>query len=118
MACRNSRAPQVIAYWLTSASMAAFAASFSSGGHEKSGKPCERLMPPCARHRRVISRMTDSVKVSALALTRGAPMLTAPSCRSAACSVLPVGELLGGESTDDVAVGVDLDPLAQHRRRR
>src|SRR3954452_4281734 len=70
MAARNSLAPQVIAYWLTSASIAAFAASLSSGGQAKSGKPCERLMPLCCRHSRVISRMTDSVKVSALALMR------------------------------------------------
>ena len=45
---RKSRAPQVIAYWLTSASMAAFAASLSSDGHGKSGKPWARLTAPCA----------------------------------------------------------------------
>src|SRR3954453_7523601 len=93
IACRKSRAPQVMAYWLTSASIAALAASLSSGGQEKSGKPWERLIPSCCRHRRVISRITDSVKVSAFALMRCAiaagdgagvgagEMLTPPSCR-------------------------------------
>src|SRR4051812_41229712 len=70
MARRKSGAPHVIAYWLTSASIAALAASFSSVGHGKSGKPCARFTAPRSRASRVISRMTDSVKVSALALIR------------------------------------------------
>src|SRR6516225_1945627 len=63
---RNDGSPQVIAYWLTSAWMAAHAASLIACGAAKSGKPCARLMPasPCAtRILRVISRITDSAKV-------------------------------------------------------
>src|SRR6516225_2266565 len=42
--------------------MARFAASFNRSGAAKSGKPCARLTAPHFRARRVISRMTDSVK--------------------------------------------------------
>src|SRR4051794_21873007 len=49
--------------------MAALAASLSSCGQPKSGKPCARLIAPCAIASRVISRMTDSVNVCALLLT-------------------------------------------------
>ena len=45
MASRSGLAPQVTAYWLTSASIAALAASFSSAGAGKSGNPCARLTP-------------------------------------------------------------------------
>src|SRR5947207_4689037 len=57
-------------YWLTSASIAALAACFSSSGHGKSGKPWARFTPLCSRHNRVISRMTDSVNDAALLLTK------------------------------------------------
>src|SRR5271165_2160300 len=43
------------------------AASFTSAGAAKSGKPCERLTALCFIARRVISRITDSVNCSALA---------------------------------------------------
>src|SRR5713226_5198207 len=43
------------------------AASFTSAGAAKSGKPCERLTASCFNARRVISRMTDSVNCSAFA---------------------------------------------------
>src|SRR5258708_37946964 len=43
------------------------AASFTSAGAAKSGKPCERLTALCFKARRVISRMTDSVNCSAFA---------------------------------------------------
>ena len=46
MASRNRFAPQVIAYWLTSALMASQAARLMSSGAGKSGKPCERLTAP------------------------------------------------------------------------
>src|SRR3982751_4401299 len=54
-----------------SAWTAAAAASLSSGGHGKSGKPCARLTAPAATARRFISRMTDSVNRSARAEIRG-----------------------------------------------
>ena len=62
-AMRRPGVPQVIAYWLTSSCMARQAASLSSPGAGKSGKPCARLIAPCRLATRVMSRMTDSVKV-------------------------------------------------------
>src|SRR6266545_4113992 len=58
-----------MAYWLTSASMAALAACFSSGGQGKSGNPWARLIASCSSASRVISRMTDSVNDPTLPLT-------------------------------------------------
>src|SRR5215471_12145826 len=49
-----------------SALIALQAASFTAAGAGKSGNPCERLMPPLASLRRVISRITDSVNCNAL----------------------------------------------------
>ena len=66
IARRNSRAPQVMAYWFTSAQMARTAASFTSAGAAKSGNPWARLMASCSMASRVISRMTDSVNCCAL----------------------------------------------------
>ena len=68
MAARRPFAPQVIAYWLTSSWIARDAASLSSGGQAKSGKPWARLTAPASTARRFISRMTDSVKLAALAV--------------------------------------------------
>src|SRR5579871_796804 len=62
MASRNGLAPQVMAYWLTSSAIACAAAFFNGSGAGKSGKPCARLMAPWLIARRVISRITDSVK--------------------------------------------------------
>src|SRR5215207_5059355 len=70
MARRSGGAPATIAYWLTSANSAAAAASLSSVGAGKSGKPWARLTAPAWTARRFISRMTDSVKLSALRLMR------------------------------------------------
>src|SRR5713226_2837850 len=50
-----------------SSEMACRAASLTSAGAAKSGKPCERLTALCFKARRVISRMTDSVNCSAFA---------------------------------------------------
>src|ERR1700747_2888526 len=50
-----------------SSEMAWRAASFTSAGAAKSGKPCERFTAPCFIASRVISRITDSVNCSALA---------------------------------------------------
>src|SRR5687767_2510805 len=55
-----------MAYWLMSSPMALIATSLSSAGAAKSGKPWARLTASCAMARRVISRMTDSVKEAAL----------------------------------------------------
>ena len=66
MASRKPRAPHVIAYWLTSASIASTAACLTSAGAGKSGKPCARLTASCSIARRVISRITDSVNDAAL----------------------------------------------------
>src|SRR4051794_23007912 len=70
MASRKSRAPQVIAYWLTSSAIACMATRLMSSGAAKSGKPCERLTAPCLIASRVISRITDSVNEFALLETR------------------------------------------------
>src|SRR3954467_12033078 len=66
IASRSGRAPHVTAYWLTSALMAAHAASLTAAGAAKSGNPCDRFTPPCFSLSRVISRMTDSVNCRAL----------------------------------------------------
>ena len=50
-----------------SRSIARFAASLSSRGVAKSGKPCARLTPPCRLQSCVMPRMTDSVKLAAFA---------------------------------------------------
>src|SRR5437899_9603028 len=66
IALRKDRAPQVMAYWFTSARMARQAASLISAGAGKSGIPCARFTAPWSWARRVISRITDSVKLRAL----------------------------------------------------
>ena len=65
IASRSAGLPQVIAYWFTSPRIAAHAASFIGSGIGKSGKPCARLIAPYSFATRVISRITDSVKLSA-----------------------------------------------------
>ena len=65
MASRNPRAPHVMAYWLTSASIASTAARLTSSGAGKSGNPCARLTAPRSIASRVISRITDSVNDAA-----------------------------------------------------
>ncbi len=67
--------PHVIAYWLMSSWTAAAAAALSSGGQAKSGNPWARLTAPAATASRFISRITDSVKRSALAEMRGRAIL-------------------------------------------
>src|SRR5438270_12134877 len=44
IAWRSDLAPQVIAYWLTSAAMASWAARLISAGGGQSGRPCARLV--------------------------------------------------------------------------
>src|SRR6266480_5164270 len=61
-AFRRRAAPQVMAYWLTSSRIARAAASFRTAGAGKLGNPWERLIAPCSFARRVIPRITDSVK--------------------------------------------------------
>src|SRR3954469_4000433 len=65
IASRSAGLPQVIAYWLTSPWIAAHAASFIGSGIGKSGKPWARLIAPYWLAIRVISRITDSVKLLA-----------------------------------------------------
>ena len=62
--------PHVMAYWFTSRLMASQAACLSAAGAGKSGKPCARLMAPCFAARRVISRMTLSLKRAAFFETK------------------------------------------------
>jgi hypothetical protein len=69
-----------MAYWLMSASIAAFAASLSSGGQAKSGKPWARLTASWIAAWRVISRITDSVNEAARAETRARSVI-GPLCR-------------------------------------
>src|SRR5262245_14687000 len=64
IALRSAALPQVTAYWLMSPLIAAHAASFIGSGIGKSGKPWARLIASCWLAMRVISRMTDSVKVA------------------------------------------------------
>ena len=64
--------PQVIGYWLTSPSMAAMAARFTSSGAGKSGKPWARLIASCSIASLVISLITDSVSAAAVADARAA----------------------------------------------
>src|SRR5438034_11467020 len=71
IASRNPVAPHVIAYWLMSRAIASAAAALSSAGAGKSGNPWARLIAPAAAARRLMSRMTDSVKVSVLWDRRG-----------------------------------------------
>src|SRR6476469_7141178 len=63
IAMRSAELPQVTAYWLMLPWIAAHAASFIGSGIGKSGNPCARFTASCWFAMRVISRMTDSVKV-------------------------------------------------------
>src|SRR4029077_734652 len=67
-ALRKFFAPHVIAYWFTSPSMAARAASLILAGAAKSGNPCARFTAPYNIACRVISRITDSVNCETLSL--------------------------------------------------
>src|SRR6188768_2593158 len=118
MAARSSGAPQVTAYWLMSASMARAAAALIASGAGKSGKPCDRLTAPCRCARRVISRMTDSVKQAALRETRSFVMPERLSGAGAA-SLRPCRDLVEADVTVVVqqrqVCAVGLEPL-QHAR--
>src|SRR5437762_2390469 len=60
-----------MAYWFTSSRTARAAASLTDSGAGKSGNPWARFTPPCCWHRRVISRITDSVNRVLRSETRG-----------------------------------------------
>src|SRR5580704_9451803 len=78
--------------------MAARAASFTSAGAGKSGKPCAKLTAPCCRARRVISRITDSVKYSAFSesIRRAvAAILSAVGFASAELVIVVLGKTKG-----------------------
>src|SRR6266849_9128934 len=78
-ACRSCGAPQVVAYWLYPSRSAALAASRIRRSVSKSGKPCAkltaRLGPLRARFNRVISRMTDSLKLWTFSDSRSVPRI-------------------------------------------
>src|SRR5260370_19187026 len=80
-AARSCGAPHVVAYWLYPSRSAAAAASRIRGSVWKSGKPCAKLMarsgPFRARFKRVISRMTDSVKLWAFSERRSVARIRA-----------------------------------------
>src|SRR5229473_761797 len=73
-AWRSCRAPHVVAYWLNPSLSASAAASRIRGSVAKSGKPWAKLTarsgPLSARFNRVISLMTDSVKLCAFSDSR------------------------------------------------
>src|ERR1700674_1184690 len=73
-AWRSCGAPHVVAYWLNPSRNAPAAASRIRGSVLKSGNPCAKLTarsgPLSWRFNRVISRMTDSVKLWALSDSR------------------------------------------------
>src|SRR6266849_3641882 len=83
-ASRNGAAPQVVAYWLKPPRSASTAASTMRGSVSKSGKPWAKLIarsgPLSSRFCRVISRMTDSAKLSAFSDSRAAGLV--PRIRS------------------------------------
>src|SRR4030088_2560020 len=63
IAMRSAELPQVVAYWLMLPWIAAHAASFIGSGIGKSGNPCAGVIASCWFAVRLISRMTDSLKV-------------------------------------------------------
>src|SRR5579859_290279 len=83
-ASRRGAAPQVVAYWLWPSRRAFTAASTMRGSVSKSGKPWAKLIarsgPLSSRFCRVISRMTDSAKLSAFSDSRAAGLV--PRIRS------------------------------------
>src|SRR5579859_6331399 len=74
IAARSCGAPQVVAYWLYPSRSPRTAASRIRGSVSKSGNPCAKFTarsgPLSCRLRRVISRMTDSVKLWAFSDSR------------------------------------------------
>src|SRR5690348_3906775 len=81
--------------------MAARAASFTSAGAGKSGNPCARLTALYCSARRVISRITDSVKYSAFSesINRAVlAMLSAVGLASAGLVIVIFGNVM--EFTD------------------
>src|SRR5260370_19575229 len=78
-AWRSCGASHVVAYWLNPSLSASAAASRIRGSVAKSGKPWAKLTarsgPLSARFNRVISRMTDSVKLCAFSDSRSVPRI-------------------------------------------
>src|SRR2546430_6923321 len=70
IASRNSRAPQVIEYWLYPPSSARFAAAVSCEGGSKSGNPWAKFTASWSAAIRVISRITDSGNFCTRSATR------------------------------------------------
>src|SRR4051812_21944718 len=78
MAWRSSAAPQVMAYWLTSPSMARQAAALTSIGAGKSGIPWARLTAPCLAASIDIPRITLSVNRDDFSESRGTSIRSGP----------------------------------------
>src|SRR5579883_610665 len=127
MASRSAGAPQVMAYWFTSARIAAQAASLIACGAGKSGKPWARLMPSTATQSRVIRRMTDSSNCWGFAAMRGsmrpAPLTASPDgsrCgrrRVAAAGRRRRGRLAAGDRRGVVGAREVEEAQAGHLRR-
>ena len=112
IAFRSRGAPHVVAYWLKPSRIALAADSTMRGSVAKSGNPWAKLIalsgPLTCRLRRVISRMTDSVKLWAFIERRAAGSVTRicplqPDVRARA-RVAPLGLLQPAlPATADVA---------------
>src|SRR5213594_1449533 len=134
-ACRSEGAPHVVAYWLKPPRSAFAAASRMRGSGSKSGNPWAKLTalsgPWSARLRRVISRITDSVKLWAFSDWRiAAPSMSGISplqakvgararealWRPLETSLPPAADLAGparlGEEVEDVGPAQEADHLA------
>src|SRR5205807_4030313 len=77
--------------------MAARAASLTSAGAGKSGNPCARLTASYCRAKRVISRMTDSVKYSAFSESINRAVLAILSAVGLASAGLVIIDFRKGE---------------------
>ena len=110
MAWRRSGAPQVMAYWLTSASIARQAAALISAGAGKSGIPWARLTAPCLAASIDIPRITLSVNRDDFCESRGvasgrglgAGRSGGPGRRVGPCSAI-VAEVAPGRRNDQPA---------------
>ena len=119
IASRSGLLPQVIAYWLMSSRTAAAAASLSSGGHGKSGKPWARLTAPAADREPV--HLADDRFAEAFGLGRDPGTCHGPQSspragrRSGQTRRRSIG-LAPGAPEERLAVDVDLEVDGQVER--
>src|SRR2546430_2418552 len=113
-ASRRGAAPHVVAYWLWPSRSALTAASTMRGSVSKSGNPWAKLIarsgPLSSRFCRVISRMTDSAKLSAFSDSRAAGLV--PRIRSLQVDVGAFCEKACARGAD-----ADEEPMPRHDRR-